>query len=94
MDALVAREVKGTVSRSSGFSLALTRAQADQAGGQDLADLGHALGGGHAVRIESVRQAGDTFFIGAPIENVWTGATACQESKRKSSFTQLFQCVE
>jgi hypothetical protein len=42
MDALVGGEVKGTVSRSPGFGLALTRAQADQASGQDLANLGQA----------------------------------------------------
>ena len=54
MDALVGGEVQGTFSRSPGFGLALPRAQADQASGEDLADLGQALGGGHAVGIESV----------------------------------------
>jgi hypothetical protein len=57
MDALVGGEVKGTVSRSSGFGLPLPRAQADQASGQDLANLGQALGGGHQVGVEGIAHA-------------------------------------
>jgi hypothetical protein len=34
--------------------LLLSRAQADQAHGQDLADFGEALGGCHQVRVEGV----------------------------------------
>ena len=50
MHALVGGEVQGNVSTlAQGFGLALAGAQADQAGGEDLADLGQALGGGHVV---------------------------------------------
>ena len=56
MDALVGGEVKGTVSRWPGFGVAPTRTQADQAGGEDLADLGEPLGGGHKVGVEGVVQ--------------------------------------
>ena len=59
MHALVGGEVQGNVSTlAQGFGLALARAQADQAGGEDLADLGQALGGGHQVRVEGVAHAG------------------------------------
>ena len=51
MDALVGGEVQGTFSRSPGFGLALPRAQADQAGGEDLADLVQAFGGRQQRRI-------------------------------------------
>ena len=47
MDALVAREVKGKLSAVVGMPL--LRAQPQDAGGKDLADLGQALGGGHEV---------------------------------------------
>lgn len=39
MDALVGGEVQGTFSRSPSFGLALPRAQAKQANGENLADL-------------------------------------------------------
>ena len=57
MDALVGGEVQGTFSRSPGFGLALLGAQTDQASGQDLADLGETLGGGHQVGVEGVRSS-------------------------------------
>lgn len=63
MDALVGGEVQGTFSRSPRFDLALPRAQTDKASGENLADFGQALGSRHAVRISSVRQAGDTFVV-------------------------------
>ena len=61
MDAPVGGEVKGTFSRAPGLGHMLPRPQAYQAGGQDLADLGQALGGGHAIGGKGVRQAGGTF---------------------------------
>lgn len=94
MDALVGGEVQGTFSRSPSFGLALPRAQANQTDSENLANLGHALGGGHAIGIESVRQAGETFIRGAPWENFSEGATACQDSKRKEAFMQLLQRIE
>jgi hypothetical protein len=57
MDAPVGGEVQGTFSGSPGFGLALPRAQADQAGGKDLADFGQAFGGGHQIRVEGVRSS-------------------------------------
>jgi hypothetical protein len=57
MTALVGGEVEGNVSQVLGF-LGL-RPQADQAGGEDLADLGEALGGGHQVGVEGVVQRRD-----------------------------------
>ena len=52
MTALVGGEVEGNVSAIIGF-LGL-RTQADEAGGEDLADLGKPLGGGHQVGVEGV----------------------------------------
>jgi hypothetical protein len=52
MTALVGGEVQGKVSVVVGL-LGL-RAQAEKAGGEDLADLGKPLGGGHQVGIEGV----------------------------------------
>ena len=52
MTALVSGEVQGNVSGVA--SLQALRAQADQAGGEDLADLGEPLGGGHQVGVEGV----------------------------------------
>ena len=52
MTALVGGEVEGNVSQVTGF-LSL-RPQAEKAGGEDLADLGKALGGGHQVGVEGV----------------------------------------
>jgi hypothetical protein len=54
MTALVGVEVEGNVSAVLGF-LGL-RAQAKKTGGEDLADLGEPLGGGHQVGIEGVVQ--------------------------------------
>ena len=54
MDAPVGGEVQGKVSAVA--FLSLLRAKADQAGGEDLADLGEPLGGGHQVGVESVVQ--------------------------------------
>ena len=45
MTALVGGEAQGTFSRSPGFGLALARTETKQAGGEDLANLGDALGG-------------------------------------------------
>ena len=55
MDAPAASEVQGKLSAVA--FLSLLSAKADQTGGEDLADLGKALGGGHQVRVEAVRQA-------------------------------------
>jgi hypothetical protein len=54
MEALAGGEVQGNVSVVP--FLSLLRAKADQAGGEDLADLGEPLGGGHQVGVESVVQ--------------------------------------
>ena len=56
MDALVGGEVQGTFSESPALGLALPCTQPDQPGGEDLADLGQALGGGHQVGVEGVVQ--------------------------------------
>ena len=50
-------EVQGKVSAVVGF-LGL-RAQAEDAGGEDLADLGKPLGGAHQVGVEGVVQGRD-----------------------------------
>ena len=47
-------EVQGKLSAVAFFSL--LRSKADQAGGEDLADLGEPLGGGHQVGVEGVVQ--------------------------------------
>lgn len=52
MTALGGGEVQGKVSAVVGF-LDL-RAQAEDAGGEDLADLGKPLGGGHQVGVDGV----------------------------------------
>jgi hypothetical protein len=52
MTALVGGEVQEIVSVVIGF-LGL-RAQAENPGGKDLADLGEPLGGGHQVGVEGV----------------------------------------
>ena len=57
MRALVGGEVQGKVSVV--VALQALRAQADQAGGEDLADLGEPLGGGHQVGVEGVVQRRD-----------------------------------
>jgi hypothetical protein len=54
MDALVSGEVQGKLSAVA--FLSLLRAKADQAGGQDLADLAEPLGGGHQIGVEGVVQ--------------------------------------
>ena len=48
-------EVQGKLSAVA--FLSLLRAKADQAGRQDLADLGEPLGGGHQVGVEGVVQS-------------------------------------
>jgi hypothetical protein len=90
MHAPVGGEVQGTFSRSPGFGFALARAQADQAGGEDLADLGQALGRGHQVRVEGVRQADDAFIRGAPSENILKDATACRTVGEMTSLRSYF----
>ena len=57
MTALVGGEVQGKVSGVAG--LQALRAQAQKAGGEDLADLGEPLGGGHQVGVEGVKQRRD-----------------------------------
>ncbi|MGZ9006497.1 MAG: hypothetical protein ACXW20_22220 [Burkholderiales bacterium] len=57
MTALVGGEVQGNVSQIVSF-LGL-RAEAENAGGEDLADLGEPLGGGHYVGVEGVVQRRD-----------------------------------
>ena len=47
-------EVQGKLSAVAGFSL--LRPQPQKAGGEDLADLGEPLGGGHQVGVEGVVQ--------------------------------------
>ena len=79
MDALVGGEVQGKFSAVAGFSRSL-RAQADQAGGQDLADLGQALGGGHQVGIESVGQGRDV--VGEVRADVTSAGVSGAEDKR------------
>ena len=54
MDAPAASEVQGKLSAVA--FLSLLSAKADQTGGEDLADLGEPLGGGHKVGVESVVQ--------------------------------------
>jgi hypothetical protein len=57
MTALVGGEVQGKVSQVVGL-LGL-RAKAEKAGGEDLANLGEPLGGGHEVGVEGVVQTRD-----------------------------------
>ena len=57
MHALPGGEVQGNVS-STGCRFATSRAQADQPGPQDLADLAQTLVGGHAIGIERVVHGG------------------------------------
>jgi hypothetical protein len=57
MTALVGGEVEGNVSAVLGF-LGL-RAQPQDAGGEDFADLGEPLGGGHQIGVEGVVQRRD-----------------------------------
>jgi hypothetical protein len=52
MTALVGGEVQGKVSAVAG--LQALRPQAEKAGGEDLADFGEPLGGGHQVGVEGV----------------------------------------
>jgi hypothetical protein len=52
MTALVGGEVQGKVSAVVG--LVLLDAKAKQAGGEDLADLGEPLSGGHQVGVEGI----------------------------------------
>jgi hypothetical protein len=54
MDARGGGKVQGNVSLVAGFML--PRPQPQKAGGEDLADLGEPLGGGHQVRVEGVRR--------------------------------------
>ena len=54
MTALVLRDGKRTLRHTPGPVVALTLAQAQQAQGQDGADLDAALGGGEMVRVEWV----------------------------------------
>lgn len=58
MTALVGGEVQGNVSAVAGF-LGF-QAQPPDTEGEDLSDLGEALGGGHAVGVEGVGHAGVT----------------------------------
>ena len=53
MDALAASEVQGKLSAVAILSSLCTKTEA---GGEDLADLGEPLGGGHKVGVESVVQ--------------------------------------
>ena len=57
MTALVGGEVEGNVSAVAG--LRMLGPQAENAGGEDLADLGEPLGGGHQVGVEGVVQRRD-----------------------------------
>jgi hypothetical protein len=54
MDAPVGGEVQGKVSAVA--TLPSLRVNPQKAGGEDLADLGEPLGGGHQVGVESVVQ--------------------------------------
>ncbi len=90
MDALVSGEVQGTFSRSPSFGLALPCAQAKQASGENLADLVEAFGGGHAVRVERVRQAGDAFIRSASSENISKDATACRKVGEVTTLRSYF----
>ena len=47
-------EVQGSFSVVAGFML--PRPQPQKAGGEDLTDLGQALGGGHQIGVESIRR--------------------------------------
>ena len=54
MNPPVGGKVQGNVSVVAGF--ALPRPQPQKSGGEDLADLGEPLGGGHKVGVEGVVQ--------------------------------------
>jgi hypothetical protein len=54
MTAPGAAKSRGNVSQVTG--LALLGAQAEDSGGEDLADLGEPLGRGHQVEVEGARQ--------------------------------------
>lgn len=55
MTASLGREVDANLLRGAAPGSALTRAGAQDAGGQDLGDLVEALGRGHPVGVEGVR---------------------------------------
>ena len=67
--------------------LSLLRAKADQAGGEDLADLGQALGGGHKVGVESVGQGRDV--VGEVRADVTSASVSGAEDKRVGRITAM-----
>jgi hypothetical protein len=69
MTAPVGGKVEGNVSAVLGF-LGL-RAEADEAGGEDLADLGKPLGSGHQVGVEGVVQGRDLRGHGVEDKRLW-----------------------
>ena len=80
MYALVGGQVQATVSKRSAFSLALSRPQPYQPGGEDLADLGEPLGGGHKVGVEGVGQGRDV--VGEVRADVTSAGVSGVEDKR------------
>jgi hypothetical protein len=59
MTASPGREVDANLLRGAALGSAQTRAEPQDAGGQDLGDLVEALGGGHKVRVEGIAHTRD-----------------------------------
>ena len=79
MDALVGGEVQGKVSVVFALFGPL-RPQAQQAGRQDLADLGEPFGGAHQVGVKSVGQGRDV--VGEVRVDVTSAGVSAAEDKR------------
>jgi len=85
MTALVGGEVQGNVSVVAGFTL--PRPQPQQPSGEDLADLGEPLGGGHQVGVEGVGQGRDV--VGEVRADVTSAGVSGAEDKRVRRITAM-----
>ena len=74
MTALPGREVDANLLRGAAPGSAQPRPDAQDAGGQDLGDLVEALGRGHQIRTEGVRQERDCLIRCGPA--VWRASTS------------------
>jgi hypothetical protein len=64
MTASPGREVDANLLRGAALGSAQTRANAEDAGGQDLSDLVEALGGGHQVGAEAAGHRRHSWLAG------------------------------